>query len=110
VSDTKINSTGLDGLKYYKNSIIGLQNEVKSRSDVKIVQYFLNDSGTKITGIKIIDQNNPHFDIPTTFVIVDNQLFCLANGQMANIDFTTNKIRSYEALDDIFILGYKLLQ
>jgi streptogramin lyase len=106
--DSTIQSTGLDGLKYYKNTIIGLQNEVKSRSEVKIAQYFLDESGTKIIDKKIIDQNNPHFDIPTTFVIVDNYLYCLANSQTANIDFTTNEIRSYEALDDVLILKYKL--
>jgi len=106
--DTSINSTGLDGLKYYKNSLIGIQNEVRRRSDMKIAQYFLNDSGTKITRMKIIDQNGPYFDIPTTHVIVHDMLYCLANSQMGNIDFSTYKIRSYEHLDDIIILKYDL--
>ncbi len=102
-----INSTGIDGLKYYKNSLIGIQNEVKSRSEMKIAQYFLDEIGTKITGMKIIDQNGPHFDIPTTFVIVGSHLYCLANSQLANID-SNYKIRSYEHLDDIIILKYNL--
>jgi len=103
-----IHSKGLDGLKYYNHSIIGLQNEVRSRSEVKIAQYFLDESGTQISEMKIIDQNNPYFDIPTTFVIVGDQLYCLANSQMANVNFKTNEIRSYEALDDVIILSYNL--
>ena len=105
--DNTNTSTGIDGLKYYKNSLIGIQNEVKSRSDMKIAKYYLNRNGTKITKRTIIDQNGPHFDIPTTFVIRNNNLYCLANSQLANID-SNNKIRSYEALDDIIILKYDL--
>ena len=105
--DDSINSKGIDGLKYYKHSLIGIQNEVETRSDVKIAQYFLDKSGTKITGMKIIDQDNPNFDIPTTFVIANDHLFCLANSQVANIS-SDYKIRSVDALDDILILEYDL--
>jgi DNA-binding beta-propeller fold protein YncE len=105
--DTSINSKGIDGLKYYNNSLIGIQNEVKTRSEVKIAQFFLDNTGTKITGMKIIDQNNPDFDIPTTFTIVKNNLYCLANSQLWNIG-SENKIVSPEKLNDILILKYKL--
>ncbi len=104
---TLINSTGLDGVKYYEHSIIGIQNAVRFRSDRKIVQYFLDESETKIVDMKIIDQNNPHFDIPTTFVIADDYLYCLANSQLGNIS-TEDEIRSVEALDDVLVLKYKL--
>jgi len=104
-----MNSTGIDGLKYYKKSLIGIQNEVKTRSEVKIAQYLLDSSGTKITGMKIIDQNNPHFNIPTTFVIADNHLFCLANSQLGNISSSELKIINPEELNDILILKYKII-
>ena len=32
---------------------------------------------------------------------VNDYLYCLATSQMANINFETNEIRSYEALDDV---------
>lgn len=105
--DTSINSTGIDGLKYYKNGLIGIQNEVKTRSEVIIAQYFLDNTGTKITRMKIIDQNDPNFDIPTTFTIVNNRLYCLANSQLWNISME-NKIVSPEKLNDVLILKYKL--
>jgi len=106
--DTSINSKGLDGLKYYKNSLIGIQNEVKTRSDVKIAQYFLDNTGTKITGMKIIDQDNPNFDIPTTFTIVENHLYCLANSQLGNINSKEMIIINPELLADVLILKYEL--
>jgi len=106
-NDTSINSRGLDGLKYYKNSLIGIQNAVEKYSDIKICQYYLDDSGTKITGMKIIDQDNPNFNIPTTFVIANNCLYCLATSHLGNIT------REYEILDpdvskEVIILKYKL--
>jgi streptogramin lyase len=106
--DGLMNSTGIDGLKFYKNSLIGIQNEVKTRSEVKIAQYLLDKTGTKITGMKIIDQNNPHFNIPTTFVISDNHLFCLANSQLGNISSSGLRIINPEELNDVLILKYKL--
>jgi WD40 repeat protein len=106
--DTLIDSRGIDGLKYYRNSLIGIQNEVKTRSEVKIAQYFLDNTGTKITGMKIIDQSNPGFDIPTTFTIVRNHLYCLANSQLWNINFSEMKINNPEELKEILILRYKI--
>jgi WD40 repeat protein len=105
---TLIDSRGIDGLKYYRNSLIGIQNEVKTRSEVKIAQYFLDNTGTKITGMKIIDQSNPGFDIPTTFTIVRNHLYCLANSQLWNINFSEMKINNPEELKEILILRYKI--
>ena len=103
-----INSTGLDGIKYNKNSIIGIQNEVKDKSEWKIARYFLDETGTKISKMEIIDQNNPHFNIPTTLVIHKNNLYCLANSQMGNVNWNDLGIRHYEALEDIIILKYSL--
>ena len=101
-------SKGLDGIKFYKNSIIGIQNEVARSCDVKIARYPLSPDGKEISGINIIDQNHPLFEIPTTFVIVNNQLFCIANSQMGNINWQNYSIRNYRALNDIFILKYDL--
>ncbi len=104
--DPSIDSRGVDGLKYYKNSLIGIQNEVKTRSEVKIARYFLDNIGTKITGIKIIDQDNPNFDIPTTFTIVKNNLYCLANSQLWNLSSGEMKIIKPESLKEVLILKY----
>ncbi len=105
--DTTINSGGIDGLKYYKNSLIGIQNGFKSESKIKISRYFLDESGTKIISLEILDQNNPNFDIPTTFAIVNDELFCLATSQLGNITREA-KIINRDSLKDVIILKYSL--
>ena len=100
-------SFGIDGLKYYQHSLIGIQNGVEELSEIKINRYYLDESGTKITKMETIDQNNPSFDIPTTFVIVKGHLYCLANSQLGNISLD-GKIINYEILKDILILKYRL--
>jgi WD40 repeat protein len=107
-ADSTINSTGIDGLKYFNNSLYGIQNAVEEKSQVKIARYFLDESGTKIIKMEIIDQNNPLFDIPTTLVISANHLYCLANSQLWNISSPDSKIIDTEALKEVLILKYKL--
>ena len=68
----------------------------------------MTESGTKITKMEIIDQNNPFFDIPTTFVIVSDHLYCMASSQLDNMNFTEYEIINTEALKDILILKYEL--
>lgn len=106
--DSSINSTGIDGLKYYKYSLIGIQNAVEEKSQVKIARYFLDESGTNITKQEVIDQNNYLFDIPTTCVIANDQLYCLANSQLRNLKNPDNEIINPKELKDILILKYKL--
>lgn len=107
-ADSTFSSTGIDGLKYYKKSLIGIQNAVDDKSQIKIARYFLDESGTKIIKMEIIDQNNPLFDIPTTFVIVGDDLYCLANSQLNNISSYDFKIIDHEALKEVLILKYPL--
>jgi len=42
--------------------------------------------------MKIIDKNNPYFDIPTTIVIVKINYYYLANNQMGNINWAKYEI------------------
>lgn len=107
-ADSTFNSTGIDGLKYYKKSLIGIQNAVDERNQVKIARYFLDETKTRIIKMEIIDQNNPLFDIPTTFVIVDDDLYCLANSQLKNLSSPDFRIIHPEELNDVMILKYGL--
>ncbi|MCL6097283.1 MAG: SMP-30/gluconolactonase/LRE family protein [Bacteroidetes bacterium] len=106
--NTVYNTKGIDGLKFYKNSLIGIQNGVNDLSEINICRYFLNDEGTKIIMSKIIDKNNPNFEIPTTFVIVQNKLFCIANSQFDNFDFSDYSVPKPNKLKNIIILRYDL--
>lgn len=100
------NSKGIDGLKFYKNSLIGIQNGIQNKSEIKIIRYFLDPTLVKISGQIIIDQDNPNFDIPTTLVIVNNNLFCIANSQLGN--FSRKGIKDKSILTNVNILKYEL--
>lgn len=106
--DVSGNSTGIDGLKFYKNSLIGLQNEVKRAEDRKIIRFSLDKNYSMITSMEVIDKGNKYFDIPTTVVINKNKLYCLATSQMAQLDGKTSSIRDYNKLTDNIILEYQL--
>jgi len=105
-TESNINSKGIDGLKYYQGSLYAIQNDIGDQSKINIAKYFLNKDGTKITGLEIIDENNSLFDIPTTFVIAKNKLYCVANSQLGN--YSNDKILDEAALKDVIILKYDL--
>lgn len=73
-----IDSKVIDGLMFYKNSLIGILNPGFDPKFHCIVRYFLSNDGKEITGAVIIDKNNPLFGMPTTGVIAGDNLYCLA--------------------------------
>ena len=103
--DPAIDTNGLDGIKFYKNSIVGVHN---GDGNWYVAQYLLNDTGTQITGRRIIDEKNPLFNIPTTCVIVDDAVYWLANSQMDHMDWDTRTIINPETLVDNLILKKNL--
>lgn len=106
--DENISSIGIDGLKRYKNSLIGIQNYYRNIHDIKIVRYFLDESQTQITHSEIIDCDNSYFDIPTTHVIIDDELFCLATSSLTNVNWAKYEIEDVKKLKDVLILKYTL--
>ena len=93
-------STGrVDGLAFYKNSLIMHQNE--------ICRYYLNESGDSIINKEIIERNNPLFEIPTTGEIAGNEYFYIANSQLGKFD-NEGYALPYEQLDSVYILKSKL--
>ena len=74
---------GLDGLGYYNNTIIGVYNNAPDRSAHAVVQYTLDNSGTKILSEKILDKGHQLFYEPTTLSIAGNHMYVLANSHLA---------------------------
>ena len=103
-----IPSNGLDGIEYYKGSIVAIQNGHDKNSDMKLVRYFLSNDNDKIEKVEVLDTGNRHFDVPTTLTIVNDEVFVIANSQLDNLDQEQLKIKATERLTDIFILKYKL--
>jgi len=100
-----LTSRRLDGIQFYENSIIGVQNRIgKSR----IVRLYLSDEFDKVVRIELIDDSNKYFNIPTTNVIANGYLYVIANSQLDNLDQDNIKIINPEILTSTFILKYKL--
>lgn len=73
---------GIDGLQFYKNSLIAIQNGVKP---IRITQHFLNKE-YEIQNSKILDHNRPEFNEPTLGVLFENKFFFFANSPWSSYD------------------------
>lgn len=65
---------GIDGLYFYKNGFIAVQNSI-----LRISRFYLNKKLNRVQRLEILEANNPDLDIPTTGVIVNDQFYYIAN-------------------------------
>ena len=68
---------GIDGLYYYKNTLIAIHNGVKP---YRIMQYFLDDTGQHILFGRVINQGGPSLGEPTLGQVKDGYFYYLANS------------------------------
>ena len=71
-------SLGVDGLVWFENSLIGVQNGVDTP---RIVRFRLDASGTRIAKQEVIDRNTAIADEPTIGVLVGRRYVYVANSQ-----------------------------
>ncbi len=74
---------GCDGLYYYKNSLIGVQNGVMP---TRIIRMKLDEKQEKVEDFTILECNNPDFAVPTTGVVVGDCFYLLASSQLDQFD------------------------
>ncbi|MCK9408429.1 MAG: hypothetical protein M0R68_04765, partial [Bacteroidetes bacterium] len=97
--------TGIDGLYFYNNSLIGVQNGAGPQS--RIVKFDLNKTMDAVTKTTILESQNPLYNIPTTGTIVDDEFYFIANSQLQNFD-AQGKIFPPEKMQPTYILKLKL--
>ncbi|WP_337965810.1 hypothetical protein [uncultured Flavobacterium sp.] len=68
---------GIDGLVFYNNSLIAIQNGVVP---IRIVRYKLNESQTKIVDFTVLDNNRKVFDEPALATLIKNKVYFFANS------------------------------
>lgn len=68
---------GIDGLVFYKNTLLAIQNGVKP---IRIIQFYLNNEQDQISGFKVLDNNRPEFNEPTLATSIGNTLYFFANS------------------------------
>lgn len=72
---------GIDGLYFYKNSLIGIQNGVTPH---RVIKMNLNENYNKIISWEVIEANNKYFFEPTLGVLNGDDFYYIANSQWPN--------------------------
>lgn len=68
---------GIDGLVFYKNALVAVQNGAKP---IRVTQFQLNALQDTISGFKIIDNNRPEFNEPALTTLVGAKLYFFGNS------------------------------
>jgi len=90
---------GIDGLLFYNNSLIAIQNGV---SPFRSTRYFLNNELNQIVQAAIIDRDHPAFHEPTIGCFDGSDFYYVATSQWGAYD--ENHQLKTEKLKDIVIL------
>lgn len=104
--DTTTLSRGIDGLKYYENSLVAVQNGF--RDSIRVVRLLLDDQGRSIIGRKVLAVNHPLFKVPTTGVVARNRYYCLANSQLPLLNQEENRIIDTNHLQSTHLISFDL--
>lgn len=100
VSKAEASLKGIDGLYFYNNSLIAIQNGVVP---LRCTQFFLNKDFSEINRFEIIDRNHPNFNEPTLGTLDGSTFYYIANSQWGGYD-AKHKIKPDEQLQDIVVL------
>ena len=74
-----IETLGIDGLYFYKNSLVGVFNMTQPG---RIMKFDLDASGRKVAASQVLECGNPVFDDPTTAALAGDSLYFIANSQL----------------------------
>jgi len=75
-----ISDAGVDGMYFYKSSLVGIQNP--DLHPGRVMRYYLNLAMDRIERGEVLESYNPLFEVPTTGTLVDNSLYFMANTQV----------------------------
>lgn len=96
--------TTVDGMYFYKNSLIAIQNGINPQ---RIVRFFLNQSFDRIERAEVIAANQPLFNEPTLGLLLQDTFYFIANSQWSS--FNKDKtIFPLEKLQEPVILKIRL--
>lgn len=97
--DSSVDTRGIDGLYFYRNSLVAVQN---SRS--RILQYHLNSTLDEIESARVLEANHPFFSMnPTTGTIIGDTFYYIANSQFGSFD-EAHQIFPPEKLFEVVVL------
>lgn len=94
---------GIDGLYFYNNSFIGIQNVT---FPVTINRFYTNDKNDTIEKGELMAANHSSFQVPTTGAIAGDWFYFIANSQLNN--YEKGKIENPAKLEEVKIMRLKL--
>lgn len=95
---------GIDGLYFYKQSLIGTQNGTNPQ---RIIRLHLSKDHRSVERLEILEANNPLFDEPTHGVRVKDTFYYIANSQWEAVN-NKGELAPAEKLREPVILKVKL--
>lgn len=96
-----INATGIDGLSFYENKLIGHQSS-------KVSVFYLNENGNEIIKCEVLDTGD-EFDSSTTGEFGNGYYYFIVNSQISSgIDRIHHTIKPTDSLKDVIIRRIKL--
>ncbi|MCB0278874.1 MAG: hypothetical protein KDD94_05195, partial [Calditrichaeota bacterium] len=97
----QINAKQIDGLSYYKNSLIGHQS-------VKISRFYLTTDRSRIERVELLD-SGPEFDSTTTGELDNNFYVYIVNSQIqSGVDYGKRAAKPFDSLENIIIRRIQL--
>lgn len=82
-SPSNFTPLGIDGLYFYKNSLIATQNGINPQ---RVVRIYLNKNLDAVEKYAVLESNNPNFDEITLGLIKGNNFYYIANSQWGSFD------------------------
>jgi hypothetical protein len=95
---------GIDGLYFFKGSLIGVQNGVNPQ---RVVRISLSKDLKQVERLEVIEANNPVFLEPTLGVVVKDMFYFIANSQWPLVD-ENGKLAAEDKLQEPVVLKIKL--
>ncbi|GAB4019782.1 hypothetical protein GCM10028808_58650 [Spirosoma migulaei] len=86
--------SGIDGLYYYQNSLIAIQNRKKP---YKVIRVYLDKTTSAIERVEPLDVDHPLSTEPTLGVVVGKQLYYIANSQWEAFDDAGKPVPNFSA-------------
>ncbi|MEX0313470.1 MAG: SMP-30/gluconolactonase/LRE family protein [Allomuricauda sp.] len=77
---------GIDGMKFYKNSLVGIVNSRRDKTQNGVYRFFLNEESSEVLRQEKLQNFFQVSDIPTTFDLHGDVMYFVTDSQLDNLD------------------------
>lgn len=101
---------GIDGMKFHENSLIAIINSRRNASENGVYRFYLNEEHSNIVRQEKLMDFRQSSDIPTTFDLVEDSMYFIADSQMDILNQQTLEIIDASKLENYQLIKTKLPQ